>query len=174
MVDMKKIFLGVLFSTAMGTAAFAEDSNWYAEGGFHYISEDEDGIDISIGALAGNIGYDFNNGFSVEAMLAQGIINDDIIVLSEDVSVGLGTTYGVAAKYGFDVGEKANLYAKLRFTSVEVEVEVLGLTVSESETKVGWGIGGTFDISEKGYLVGELNQFWEDSLGVFVGFGWRF
>lgn len=174
MVGIKRILLGFLLSTAMGTSAFAEESNWYAEGGFHYMNVDDDGLDVSVGALAANVGYDFNNGFAVEAMLAQGVVDDDVVVLSEDVSIGLGTTYGIAARYGFDVSEKANLYAKLRVTSIEVEAEVLGITVSESETKVGWGIGGTVDISEKGYLVGELNQLWENSLGVFVGFGMRF
>lgn len=176
-MNRKRLAISLLAFGAISltsVTANAEEGNWYAEGGFHFVNIDDAGLDVTVGIIGVNGGYAFENGFAIEAMLAQGVLDDDVMVLGEDVSVGIGTTYGIAGKYTYDINEKGRVYAKLRYTSIEAEAKVLGITVSDRESKVGWGIGGSFDVSERTYLIGEVNQFMEDSIGGFIGLGIRF
>lgn len=176
-MDRKRLAISLLAFGAIslaGVTANAEEGNWYAEGGFHFVNVDDAGLDVTVGLIGVNGGYAFANGFAIEALLAQGVLDDDIVFMAEDVSVGFGTTYGIAGKYTYDFNEKGRVYAKLRYTSIEAEVKVLGITVSDRESKVGWGVGGSFDVSERTYLIGEVNQFMEDSIGGFIGLGIRF
>lgn len=169
------IYIGTLvMAGGLAHQAIAEDPYWYAEGGYHFVTVDEEGIDFDLGMLAVGAGYEFGNGFALEAGIGQGIQEDNVMVLGTDVSVKLGTSYGVAAKYSFDVGEKARLHGKVRYTSFEVEAEALGITISESDEEFGWGIGGTYDLSDRAYGMLEFNKFTEDSNAYFIGFGFSF
>ena len=169
------LVLGFLTTLGAGSAAMADDGFWYAEGGYHHANLDsEDGASLTLGLIGGNLGYEFASGWAVEAVLAQGILEDDLTILGIDVPFKAGTWYGLAGKYSWLIGDRGSVSVKLRTTSVGLEADAPGATVSESEWKVGWAIGGAYDLTDSVYAIGEFNQFMDTNTGVFVGVGIRF
>lgn len=167
--------LGLLAVLGSGPAAIAADGLWYTEGGYHHANLDSQGGDsLTVGLIGGNLGYEFDSGWSIEAVLAQGVIEDNRTILGTDVAFKAGTWYGLAGKYSWLVGDRGSVYGKLRTTSVGLEADAPGVTVSESEWKVGWALGGTWDLTDRAYAIGEFNQFMDTNTGFFVGVGLRF
>ena len=168
------ITCGFLAVSGITSASADDEGHWYVEGGYHYANLDSDSESLTLGLIGGDVGYNFGNGFAVEAVLAQGVVEDDVMILGINVPFKAGTWYGLAGKYSYPMGEKGSLYGKLRYTSIEIEADALGVTVSDSEWKAGWAIGGTYDFSETAYVIGEFNQVMDSHTGVFVGIGFRF
>lgn len=159
--------LGFLMALGSGSAAMADDGVWYVEGGYHHAPLDsKGGENLTLGLIGANLGYEFASGWAVEAVLAQGVLEDEVFKA--------GTWYGLAGKYSWLVGDRGTVYGKLRATSVGIEVDAPGVTASESEWKVGWAIGGGYDLTDTVYAIGEFNHFMESNTGVFVGIGFRF
>lgn len=174
--------LAALMATGASTA-WADDpemetkaGHWYVEGGYHYGQLEA--YDVSetttVGLVGANVGYQFGNGWGVEATFAQGVVEEDITVLTLEIPVKAGSWYGIALKYTEDVGDKGTAFMKLRGTSVEIGAEGPGFTISETEFEVGWSIGGTYALTDQAYSIVELNQFMETHLGLFVGVGMKF
>jgi hypothetical protein len=161
--------------TIVSQQAFADEGNFYTEGGYHIVTVDTEGVDVTVGMVSVAAGYQFSSGFSLEGMVAQGILDDTVTVFFTDVEVGLGTSFGIAAKYAVPVGDKGSIYGKLRYSNFEVEASAPGgPTISESDSEIGFGVGGTYDFSDKTYMVIEYNRFAEDSNAYFFGVGFRF
>lgn len=168
------ILASLLATGGVTLQAHSEEAHWYAEGGYHIVTVDTSGVDVTVGMLAVNGGYEFANGFALEGIVGQGVLDDTITVLATDVDVGLGTSYGIAAKYSFDVGEKVRLHGKIRYSSFEVEAKAAGMTLSETDEEFGFGIGGTYSLSDRAYAILEYNRFAEDSNAYFIGVGFTF
>jgi opacity protein-like surface antigen len=152
----------------------SKEPHFYVDGGYHVVTVDDDDLDLTLGMLALTGGYEFGYGLSLEGTIAQGVVEVDIIYDGESIAVKLGTSYGIAARYAFDLGENARIHAKLRYSSIEIEGEALGVSVSESDSSFGFGFGGTYDFNENLYGIVEYNRFASDSNAYYFGVGFRF
>ena len=159
------------------TPALANDNAgfWYVEGGYHYAAFNDDDVDSpTLGLVGGNVGYEFANGWGVEGVVAQGVVDDEVVISGFDVTIEAKTWWGAAVKYQHHFDNAATVYAKLRYTSIELEASALGASADASEWRAGYAIGGTMAMTESSYVVAELNQFTDKNIGFFVGLGARF
>lgn len=178
-IDMFKRLVPVALAASLivpGTALAQDgmEGTWYAEGGYQHVMVDSDFVDVTMGALALTGGYEFANGIGIEAMISQGILDEEFNIEGFDVDVGLGTSYGVGLKYTYEASETVGIFGKLRYTNFELEAEGGGITVSETDSEIGFGAGITFATNDRTYLIGEVSRIAEDTIAVHVGVGMTF
>lgn len=113
-----------------------------------FIDYSEPGIDASVTAIYGRIGTSWNENFSGELRVGFGIGDDTVNVSGTDVDLEINRFFGAYIKVGAQVNEVFYLYAVLGFTRGEAEASVSGLSATESETDVSFGLGADFNVSE--------------------------
>lgn len=185
---MKRTFLAISAATLiLGTshAALAEEAAsetekatpWYVEGGYHHIrGETATAYDIEVGVAATTVGYRWDRGWGVEAMLGQGIYEGELTVLGENVTISTGTVFAIAGTLGGPIGEDWGWQMKIRYTQMDIEGEVLGYSfeVNENPGETGYGVGVYRNLTDRAYISAEVNQFYDGGLSAYAGLGWRF
>lgn len=160
-------FVGVQGASAQG---------FYADGGYSFVSIDEDniGASIDLGAINGHVGYDFNANFGVEGELMIGVADEDFA----GGSIGLNSAFGAFGKAQLPVAERVRVFARAGVVQAELEVEATGLgSASESETGAGYGVGAVVDVAENIYIRGDYTRYDIEDVeadGFFIGVGMTF
>lgn len=144
---MKKrvwMYFGAMALLSLSSMAAAEEGNWYGQGGLYLVSVENGSEDFTLGLAGINAGYEFSTGIAIEGVLAHGTMDEEMTVFDQPISARAGTSFGLAAKYGYDVFENTRVYAKVRYTSLELEVKALGVVVTERQLEPGWSLGLVF------------------------------
>ena len=134
------------------------------------------GIGYHIAFRAG--GY-LNQVIAIDARLALGISDDTIRTNTiSNVNIELDTALSVFIKADVPVTPFVNAYGLLGLTRGEIETSSIGLTASESETGLSYGLGIEGEINRRTYLSVEYVQYLdEDSFeysGINFGITTRF
>lgn len=170
---------------SMSGAAFAQEINNY-EGvyfdvGYSFINIDVDVDDVSgeinLGAVTGHAGYNFSDNFAVEVEASLGVDDEDASDGMVSASVGLETALGVYAKGEIPLNDQFRIFGRIGFISAELEAEATGIgSVSDSDTGVAYGVGGTADINENVFVRVDYTAYDIDAVDadvVFIGIGAR-
>ncbi|MEM9939539.1 MAG: porin family protein [Pseudomonadota bacterium] len=152
---MKKFLPSLLAATAIIAAPTAMAEGFYADGGYTYIGIDDDTVDADLGGLTARGGYDFTQNFGAELEGSFGVEDDDVL----GATVELNYLVGAYGKAQLPVTEKINLFARAGVVNAELEVSDAGVSVSESDTGAGYGLGGTFNVSEQFYVRGDYTRY---------------
>ena len=130
---MKKIILTTLMVFSISSYA---DVYWGV--GYGNISDEDDGDELSLGALELTVGNRVNENFAFEFTLAQGIQDDKLY----GADVELETNYYGKALYYFN----DNIFINAFWGRLEAEVCYQGTCVSTGDTEGGFGIGADFPL----------------------------
>ena len=202
------MFRSILIASAavagLASAAHAQESGPYFEGGYQYLDIKPDGAEsgVDTNGIAGRAGWRFNNIFSLEAELATGIDdgefdynvdedelnfddnNDgdlsDVIAASGDV--GLNYLTGIYGKANLPLTERLNAYARAGYAYVDLDASVgtpggFAVNVEDSADGPAFGAGMSYDLSDNLYLKGDYTHYEFDSTdtsGVMLGVGYKF
>lgn len=165
-------FLIVLFG--LSNAASAE---WVAGVGYANLSDDEDGIDISVGTIAGSLGYRFpsTSNFSIMPELRIGFgVNDDTVDfggLPFDVEVKSFVALSVRGQY--EVNDSFYVYAQPSYANLDIEVSALGMSASDDDDEFGFGAGLGLHFND--HVSGEAAYEYFDGTDVFsIGIKYAF
>jgi hypothetical protein len=128
-------------------------------------------FDASPPAIALKLGSAFNPYFSLEAMLAFGIGDDDFVSTSDGSLTGeLNSIIGVNALGTYPVADNVQLYGKLGFAQVDIEggIESPDGSASESvdDTGVLFGAGLAINFTRYSALVFEYIQLPDVDLNI--------
>jgi opacity protein-like surface antigen len=145
----KKMVIVLTIAATLPLSASADDG-LVSNIGHLTMSDDSDGIDISLGALFFSVGYEFDQGggFSVipTARLGFGINNDTVRFLGIDVDVELESflAFSLRGQYELDTG--LYFFAEPSYANTEIEVSAFGESITDNawEFGVGGGIGYQF------------------------------
>ena len=131
------------------THTYAEQNQGYYGIGYHMGSYEENGVpEADIGAIAFRAGGYLNQVIALEARLALGITDDTVRNnINNPVDIDLDTALSVFVKADVPVTPFVNAYGLLGFTRAEIEASTGGLTTSESETGLSYGLGMEGEIS---------------------------
>lgn len=144
-----KLALASLSALLAAAPAVAQDSGFYADGGYSFVGidvEDEGtSVDVDLGAIIGHVGYALTPNFAVEGELAVGVDDEDVSVGAESASIGLNYLVGAYGRAQLPVSENINLFARAGLVNAELEVEATGFG-SESDSETGAGFGAGADI----------------------------
>lgn len=175
-----------LFSlVAAGAHAQAQvPSKMYAEFGYAAINLDatsgSNTIKAGPGALTGLIGYQLHPNVAVEGFLGLGLGKDEAKLngAATGVNAKIDSSYGFFIKPGFMVSEGVELFARLGYLRTKLSFSAGGLSLSDSDTGVAYGLGANLNLTKTSYLQANwMNYYKEDGAkaqGVALAYGVRF
>lgn len=163
---MKKVVLGILVAMSSPSimAAQIEPANhWVAGISYLNLSDESDGFDISLGGIAGSIGYKFKSGETFylipEARVGIGIGSDNVSESGIDIDMELDSfvAFSVRGQFEFDNGMYvyvAPSYANAKFTAT---ASLGGVTAKVSDDSWELGVGGGVGYQFNKTLAAELS-----------------
>lgn len=167
---MKKILLAALMLTgSVAVAAPNEGTSGNWVGGISYanLSDEEDGLDISLGALVGSLGYKIESGssfyFMPEVRVGVGITDDTVTVFGVDVDVELDSFLALSVKGQFELENGVYLYAAPTYANAEFTASASQGGQSASATEDSWefglGLGAGYNFNPSTSLEASYEQF---------------
>jgi outer membrane immunogenic protein len=201
------MFRSILLATAaagLATAAHAQDTGLYLEGGYQYLDVKPDGAEsgVDTNGIAARAGWKFNPNFSIETELATGIEdgdfdfntdedefnfddnNDgdlgDVIAASGDL--GLNYLVGAYGKVNLPLTERLDAYARAGYAYIDLDASLqtpggLDINVEDSADGPAFGAGMQYGLTDNLYLKGDYTYYSFDSTdtsGVMLGVGLKF
>ena len=162
---MKKLLLSALVLVFSSTA----NAEWVYGAGYVNMSDEGDGIDISLGAVAGSVGYVFDNEtfrLVPELRVGFGLSDDDVRISGVTVDVEIESFLALSVMAQLDLGDSVYVYAQPSYANLEIEASSGGFSESDSEWEFGLGAGLGFRVSETASV--ELGYETYDGLDVFA------
>ncbi len=201
---MFRIILLATAAAGLATAAHAQDTGLYVEGGYQYLDVKPDGAEsgVDTNGIAARAGWKFNPNFSIEAELATGIQdgnfdfntdedefnfddnNDgdlsDVIAASGDL--GLNYLVGAYGKVNLPLTERLDAYARAGYAYIDLDASLqtpggLNINVEDSADGPAFGAGLQYGLTDNLYLKGDYTYYSFDSTdtsGVMLGVGLKF
>lgn len=201
------MFRSILLATAaasLASAAHAQDTGLYVEGGYQYLDVKPDGAEsgVDTNGIAARAGWKFNPNFSIETELATGIEdgdfdfntdedefnfddnNDgdlsDVIAASGDL--GLNYLVGAYGKVNLPLTERLGAYARAGYAYIDLDASLqtpggLDINVEDSADGPAFGAGMEYGLTDNLYLKGDYTYYSFDSTdtsGVMLGVGLKF
>ncbi|AOS81489.1 MULTISPECIES: outer membrane beta-barrel protein [Hydrogenophaga] len=155
----------------------AANPKLYAEIG--YVATDlkvtagPDSLKASPGLVSGIFGYQPHPNFAVEGFLGFGAGKDKVQLngAAVPVEVKLGTMVGVFARPSVALGETVELFGRIGWMHTELKTSAPGLSVTEKDSSVAYGIGANFNLSRTSYLQASWTSFYKKDDTKIEGFG---
>lgn len=129
-----------------------------------------DSGDINPIGIGLRLGRNVNPNFAVEGRAGIGIIDDDI----GGVDLGLKHYAGLFAKGIIPISDMFAAYGVIGYSTVKAEASVVGITVSDSDSGVSFGIGGQYHVGAMSSIHFEYLQLVEDVDAFKIGMSWNF
>lgn len=179
---MNKILFGalVISSSFVATAAYAESSsNWVGGVSYANLSDEEDGLDYSLGALVGSLGYKIDSGsrfhFIPEVRVGVGITDDTVTVFGVNVNLELDSFLALSVKGQYELENGIYLFAAPTYTNAEFTASAsqggTSASVTEDSWEFGFGVGAGYSFNSSTSLEASYEQF--DGIDV-LSIGLRF
>lgn len=111
--------------------------------------------------LRGIVGAELHPYVAAEAMLGFGIKDDDASVAGLPIDVEVKHTWGLFAKPKIMLGERVELYGRLGYARTKVETSGLGLSSSDTEGDLAYGLGANFNINQRTYAGLDWMQYYD-------------
>lgn len=163
---MKKILLGMLLSSASLSAVATDnlaDNHWVAGVGYTNLSDDEDGLDISLGAIVASLGYKIKSSdnffITPEVRLGTGITDDTIAIFGSRLDIELERLVALTVRGEFEFDNGFYLYAAPSYTNVRLKASGYGRDVSEDSWEFGIGGGLGYQFTQKTAAEVSYEQF---------------
>lgn len=149
---------------ALATPVYAEQTRGYYGIGYHMGSYENSGVpEADIGAIAFRAGGYLNQVIALEARLALGISDDTVRTSAiNNVDVELDTAVSAFIKADVPMTAFVNAYGLLGLTRGEIETSSTGLTASDSETGLSYGLGIEGEINRRTSLSFEYIQLLDE------------
>lgn len=142
------MFKRALLAAALVSVSMSASANWVLGVGYSNLSDSEDDIDISLGAIVASAGYKYaiNEAFTLVPELRYGIgVSDDEVF---GVNIELDSFYAFTLRGEFDVSENVYAYVAPSYGKLEMTASAGGFSESDStdwEFGFGGGLGYKFN-----------------------------
>lgn len=126
------------------TASFAGQGDFTLGGGYSTFGVSDGGSDVDLGAVTLRGGYEFTDYLGVEGQLDFGVSDDTVVVGGTSVDVELNHAASLFGVARLPVSENANLFARLGYTTADVEASVPGVSFTDDADGFAYGVGGEY------------------------------
>lgn len=149
---MKKYLHAFLGTAAFGlVAAPVAASDLYKSGSpdlyagvnYTFVNLEDDFIDADLGTLSGKVGVNVTPFLGVEARAGFGVDDDTI----SGVELSADSFFGAYATLNMVNESPMTPYVILGFTRFEIEASAGGITVSDDDSDVSYGIGMNWEVA---------------------------
>ena len=138
---MKKSLLA-LFAITLSASASA---NWVGGVSYSNLSQDEDGLDVSLNALVATIGYEnaVNDNFIITPQFRYGfgVDDDKVDVFGTEVKVELESLMSFDVRGQYEFNNNLYVFAQPSYANVDLKASANGNSASEDEWEFGVGAG---------------------------------
>ena len=131
-------------AVAVASASFAGEGDFTLGGGYSLIDVSEGGIDVNAGAVTFRGGYEFTDNFGFEGQLDFGVSDDSVVVGAQTVNFEVNHAASLFGVFRAPVSENFNLFARLGYTTAEVEASVPGVAFADDADGFAYGVGGEY------------------------------
>ncbi|MCC6302950.1 MAG: porin family protein [Gammaproteobacteria bacterium] len=166
----KLFLLGLAFGSP---SAFADTdvNNVYVGAGYHLGTYDESGFpNMDLNAVKLEVGKYLTKNIALEGHLLFGAGSEKVDVLGTEVEVKLKNAISVFIKGDLPLSEAANVYGLLGVTKGKLEASVLGITASEDDSGLSYGIGAEIGFGKGLFVSGEYLFYLSESDYDYTGF----
>jgi hypothetical protein len=145
---MRKCFKALTVVSLLVTSSLAL-AGWTVGGGYtNYSDDDGDGSSISLGAVYGSAGYQYQSGsitYMPELRLGTGVKDDTLY------GVGIEIDSFIAASFRaqFDASDKFSIFIQPSYARLEITGSYQGESVSSSDWEFGVGGGASYRLNER-------------------------
>lgn len=178
---MKSYICAAFAVSALVAAPVAAADGLYFNGGYSFLSVDEDDIDADVEGLTGRVGYDFNPIFGAELEGTFGTSSEDQTIGGVDVSIEANYLIGAFGKAELNIPGPLRVFGRAGLVQGELEVEAssgpFSASESDSETGIAFGAGATYAIVPHIFVRGDYTLYSFDDFdadGFSVALGFRF
>lgn len=181
---MKYSVLGMLLAVASSSLMAAEvepTNSWVAGVSYMNLSDETDGVDISVGGVVGSLGYQFKSGENFylvpEVRLGTGVSSDSFLFSGIGVEVELDSFTALSLRGQFEFDNGLYLYAAPTYANAEFTTSLSAVGLKESVTEDSWefGVGGGVGYRFTQLISAELSYEQFDGTDVFsVGLKFNF
>lgn len=164
---MNKYLFALIIPILFSTQTFAQRAN-STYGGIQYamVTYDEDGFqDVEPSALVGRFGKFINDNVSIEGRFGFGLQDDTVTVFDPflgnvDIDFEVDNLIGVyAVLHSSSQGANdVSFYGVLGYSQAELEGTAFGITVSEDDSGLSYGLGAQIS----GFNIEYMNYISED------------
>lgn len=144
-MQLQKTFMSALLvSTFLGSPSMAADGS-FVGAKWGVVDVEGDALDPAqnLGVLTG---YQFSNGLGAEGEFTTTVVDGDLYVLG----MKGGWSLNSAAAYGtYRLGDALFMKARAGFMWQERSGEVAGISVSESDTNLSWGVAAGYAFADQ-------------------------
>ncbi len=168
------MFKKSLIALSLLTLPLTAAANWSAGAGYANLSAEDDGVDVSLGAIYGSVAYEFmqkdsNISLMPELRIGTGVSDDTIG--SVKVEVESFTAISFRGQYNYDNG--VYLYLMPSYANLDLKASLNGNSITEDDWEFGFGGGVGKKINDKTRIEASFESY--DDTDVFtVGFKYSF
>ena len=140
-------FLKGLAIAGLVTTSSIASADWSISGGYANFNEDDDGLDVSLGAIYASAGYHYESGnvmFMPEIRLGVGVSDDDIF----GVNVEIDSFFAASIRGQYNVTESFGVFLQPSYARLELTASGNGVSFTDDDWEFGFGGGATFKLSD--------------------------
>jgi hypothetical protein len=132
---MNNILKGLTIAGLVTTSSVAS-ADWTFSGGYANFSEDDSGLDISLGALYASAGYHFESDefvFMPELRLGVGISDDNVL----GVNVEIDSFFAASIRGQYNVTESFGVFLQPSYGRLELTASADGQSFTDDDWEFG-------------------------------------
>jgi opacity protein-like surface antigen len=132
-------------------------AEWTVGGGYINLSDD-DGIDLSLGALYASAGYEYSSGqmtFMPELRLGVGVSDDTV----QGFNLEIDTFFAASIRGQYNVTDSFGVFLQPSYARLETTASAGGQSFTDDNWEFGFGGGAAFKLSESASLEAAYESF---------------
>lgn len=166
-------------ATLLAAATLASAEDIYIGASAVRATYSEDGVDdVNPTIAAVRLGRQTSQNLAFEARLGVGVDKDTVNVAGIPVEVEIDNFFGVYARGILPVSPMFSLYGLLGYTQGKVSASAFGLSASQTDGDISYGVGADISASKNTAITLEWARLFEgtgyDVSGLSVGVKYRF
>ncbi|MEE2525501.1 porin family protein [Hyphobacterium sp. HN65] len=141
---MRTLVLSTVLAAAASAASFADDGDFTLGAGLSTIGVSEGGFDVDVSAVTLRGGYEFTRFLGFEGQLDIGVDGDTVMFNNTPVDVDVNMAASLFGVARAPISENANLFARIGYTTANIEASVPGFGLTDDADGFAYGVGGEF------------------------------
>lgn len=134
--------LAVPAALMLGAPGAAAQDSTYFGANYAIATYKETGVEsANPTALSLRLGKEISRNFAIEGRFGFGIGDDSVVVLGIPVTVEVEQFFGFYGRGILPLSEMFSIYGLFGFTNGEITASALGVSISESDSDISYGVG---------------------------------
>lgn len=142
-----------LLAICIAGVSFSSMANWVGGASYVNLSDEADGIDLSLSGISASIGYKFesqnNFYFLPELSIATGISDDTVTLFGTDINVEMDRFIVLSVRAQYELDNNIYLFVAPSYANLKMTAKTSGYeSISDDEWEFGFGGGVGYNFNK--------------------------